>query len=68
MDNMTDKEFTYQDLINAYLQGNATADQKDKLYEWASSNEENYKTFLQIKNLTGGEYARQICSRNRQRC
>lgn len=48
---MTDKEFTYQDLINAYLQGNATIDQKDKLYEWASSNEENYKTFLQIKNI-----------------
>lgn len=48
---MADKKLNYPDLISAYLQGNATADQKDKLYEWASSNEENYKTFLQIKNL-----------------
>ena len=48
---MADKEFNYPDLISAYLQGNATAAQKDKLYEWASANEDNYKTFLQIKNL-----------------
>ena len=48
---MADKEFNYPDLISAYLQGNATAEQKDKLYEWASANEDNYKTFLQIKNL-----------------
>ena len=48
---MAEREFNYQDLISAYLQGNATAEQKGMLYEWVSENEDNYKMYMQIKNL-----------------
>lgn len=46
----------YIDLIHVYLQGEADQQQKKSLSDWTSASEENYQTFLRVKNVWEAEH------------
>lgn len=50
------EETNYIDLVGLYLQGNASKQQAEELSRWVSSREENFNTYMTIKNIWEAEH------------